>query len=166
MSQDKKQGYVNELCNTAKSYDQIGELELACHYYQTAVKFHTMRKLDNAETLCDVWTRLGSVHYIKWLRHRSTQDLSGASDYFKKAMQYSHTPALEAFGLLSMECGNFQEAIKYLNQAAQDGCNRALNYRRIGICYNQIGNDPQTMYFLGKAYSFGDQEAFKLLQKL
>jgi tetratricopeptide (TPR) repeat protein len=158
--------YFYNLCNEAKQYDEIGELELAFHYYHTAVKFYTMRNLNNTAVLCDALTRMGDMYYSQWLKYKSVNYLSGASDCLKIAIHYNHVPACETFGLLSMQCGNFQEAIQYLNKAAQGGRNVALNYRRIGICYNQIDDYKSTIKFWRMAYCLGDQESYRLAQTL
>ncbi len=165
MHQNKKDNYIQELCTQAESDIQQEKFELGFHCYRTAIQFYMQRKLDNSDMLCDIWTQLAGAYYIQWLRCKSMEGFSGASDYLKKAMYYNYAPALELFGVLSMECGNFQEAIMYLDKAAQNGRNTALNYRRIGLCYNQIEDDQKAMSFLGQAYLLGDVESFKLLQQ-
>lgn len=164
MAQDSKCSYIDELCHDAYAYTQIGDFERALHWCNTAVKFYQMRKLNNIESLCKIWTHLGNVYGMRWLKNKTIRDLSQASNYFREAVQHQYIPALEGWGVLSMYVGNYEQAVGYLQKVIADDWNVIENKRRIGICYQQIGDDQKAMLFLGRAYLLGDVESFKLLQ--
>lgn len=166
ISQDRRVGYVDELCAHADLYAQQGHFDLALHNCDIAMRFYTKHNLQNNTVLCKILMQLGAVYYTRWLEDKAVGDLSGASDNLKKAMYLGHVPAIEAFGVLSMQCGNAHEAIDYFNKAAQEGSNKSLNYRCMAICFHQIGNDSDAVKYFWKAHSHGDKESINLLRSL
>lgn len=166
ISSDKEISYIQGLCRDIEDFTQRGDFEFAFHYGDTALKYYNMRKINNIETLCHVWTVFGKSHFKKWMLHRQTADLARASNFFKKAMMFQHSPATEAFGLLAMACENFQEAICYLTAAIKEKNNKIENYRHLASCYENIGDIHSAIHCYSQIVLLGDKSVLRLIQHL
>ncbi|MCR5202141.1 MAG: tetratricopeptide repeat protein [Lachnospiraceae bacterium] len=163
IKKEKYEEAANEL-NEAISYDKE-KFDAYFELYDTYIKLKDTR---SAEKVFDKLFKLdkdsGEVYFYMGKAYYILKQTDKADYYFKKAKKEGYDKTSLYQGLIYMDDGDYNKAVKYLKEGLSEKyeVDNAIIYEKLYECYQKMADFKHAAYYLEKAIEYGGESSERL----